>query len=62
MDDFAKASTTALAFLRKKLGFQLCMVTLTEGNDWTVIHSDDTGYGIALVTSSSGKIRSAVKW
>jgi len=47
MDDFAKASTTALAFLRKKLGFQLCMVTLTEGNDWTVIHSDDTGYGIA---------------
>lgn len=47
MDSFAKASKQVLAFLRQKLGFQLCMVTITEGNDWTVIHSDDTGYGVS---------------
>lgn len=46
MSDFESASIRALTFLRRKLGFQLCMVTRTEGNDWTVLHSDDHGYGV----------------
>lgn len=46
MDNFESASIRALTFLRKKLGFQLCMVTRTDGNDWTVLHSDDKGYGV----------------
>lgn len=46
MDNFESASIRALSFLRKKLGFQLCMVTRTDGNDWTVLHSDDRGYGV----------------
>lgn len=46
MNDFESASIRALAFLRRTLGFQLCMVTRTEGNDWTVLHSDDRGYGV----------------
>lgn len=46
MDDFEKASKEALEFLRNKLGFQLCMVTIKEGKNWTVLHRDDVGYGI----------------
>ncbi|EKT4561862.1 sensor domain-containing diguanylate cyclase [Pseudomonas putida] len=46
MDNFESASIRALSFLRKKLCFQLCMVTRTDGNDWTVLHSDDRGYGV----------------
>lgn len=46
MNNFESASTTALTFLRQKLDFQLCMVTRAEGNDWTVLHSDDKGYGV----------------
>ena len=46
MDGFESASKKALAFLRRKLGFQMCMVTRTEGNDWAVIHRDDQGYGV----------------
>lgn len=46
MNNFESASIRALIFLRQKLGFQLCMVTRAEGNDWTVLHSDDKGYGV----------------
>lgn len=46
MNNFESASIRALTFLRQKLGFQLCMVTRAEGNDWTVLHSDDKGYGV----------------
>jgi diguanylate cyclase (GGDEF)-like protein len=36
-----------MAFLRERLGFQLWMVTRTEGDDWIVLSADDRGYGVS---------------
>ena len=44
--DFESASRGVLAFLHKRLGFGLWMVTRTEGNDWIVLYSEDHGYGV----------------
>ncbi|UTY60847.1 sensor domain-containing diguanylate cyclase [Massilia sp. erpn] len=46
VNDFAAASRATMAFLRERLGFQLWMVTRTEGNDWIVLHALDQGYGV----------------
>ena len=45
-EDFDSAARASLAFLRKRMGFDLCMVTRTEGDDWLVLHADDAGYGV----------------
>ncbi|SFU84069.1 sensor domain-containing diguanylate cyclase [Pseudoduganella namucuonensis] len=46
INDFAEASKACLAFLHDRLGFQLWMVTRTEGDDWIVLSALDEGYGI----------------
>lgn len=44
--DFEAAARDALAFLHERLGFDLWMVTRTEGDDWIVLHTHDHGYDI----------------
>ena len=44
--DFESASRAVLAFLHDRLGFDLWMVTRTEGDDWIVLQSEDHGYGV----------------
>lgn len=45
--DFESAARAVLAFLHRRLGFDLWMVTRTEGDDWIVLHSEDHGYNVA---------------
>jgi diguanylate cyclase len=45
--DFASAAQDVIAFLHKRLGFGLWMVTRVEGDDWIVLQSEDHGYGVA---------------
>lgn len=54
INDFAAAAQATMAYLRRRLGFQLWMVTRTEGDDWIVLYADEAeeagpqaGYGIA---------------
>ena len=46
-NDFDSAACASLTFLRERTGFDLCMVTRTEGDGWLVLHAEDAGYGIA---------------
>ena len=39
LNDFQSASRSVLAFLRKRFGLDLWMVTRTEGDDWIVLHT-----------------------
>jgi len=48
--DFKSASNEVLKFLKKRIGFNLWMLTRTEGQDWIVLQSEDTGYGIEAPT------------
>lgn len=45
--DFSMASKAALEFLHDLIGFDLWMVTRTEGDDWIVLNRADHGYGVA---------------
>lgn len=45
--DFSRASQEVLAFLRRRTGMRLWMVTRVSGDDWTVLTADDDGYGFA---------------
>ncbi|HWQ95394.1 MAG TPA: sensor domain-containing diguanylate cyclase [Gammaproteobacteria bacterium] len=45
--DFETSGRAVLAFLHRRLGFDLWMVTRTEGDDWIVLQSEDHGYGVA---------------
>lgn len=45
--DFESAGKATLAFLHRKFGFGLWMVTRTQGDDWIVLQSEDHGYGVA---------------
>ena len=45
--DFEAAGRTVLTFLHQRLGFDLWMITRTEGDDWIVLQTEDHGYGIA---------------
>ncbi len=44
--DFESASRAVLKFLYDRMGFDLWMVTRTEGEDWIVLQSEDHGYGV----------------
>lgn len=44
--NFETAARATLAFLHKRLGFDLWMVTRTEGDDWIVLQVEDHGYGV----------------
>lgn len=45
-DDFKAASNEVLSFLRKRLGFDLWMVTRVDQNDWIVLTAVDHGYQV----------------
>lgn len=45
--DFAIAATNVLSFLHDRLGFDLWMVTRTEGNNWIILQVEDHGYGVS---------------
>lgn len=45
-NDFESCSREVLAFLRRRLGFDLWMITRTEGDDWIVLQAEDHGYGV----------------
>lgn len=44
--DFEATGKAVLAYLRRRLGFSLWMLTRTRGDDWIVLQSDDHRYGI----------------
>lgn len=44
--DFESASRAVLQFLHLRLGFDLWMVTRTEGEEWIVLQTEDSGYGV----------------
>lgn len=44
--DFNTAAQAVLAYLHERLGFDLWMVTRTEGSDWIVLQANDQGYGV----------------
>ena len=44
--NFHEASRSVLEHLHQVLGFNLWMVTRTEGEDWIVLEADDHGYGV----------------
>ena len=44
--DFEAAGRAVLAFLHRRIGFDLWMVTRTEGEDWIVLQTEDHGYGV----------------
>ncbi len=44
--DFEANARSVLAFLRRRLGFDLWMVTRTEGDNWIVLASEGHGYGV----------------
>ncbi|QDF98057.1 histidine kinase [Azoarcus sp. DD4] len=46
-NDFRQASSAVIAYLHKRFGFQLWMVTRTEGEDWIVLQVEDGGYGVS---------------
>ena len=45
--DFAAAAKGVLDFLQARLGFDLWMVTRTEGEDWIVLQTADRGYRVS---------------
>ncbi|HMD54714.1 MAG TPA: diguanylate cyclase, partial [Phycisphaerae bacterium] len=45
-DDFETCGKAVLAFLHKRLGFNLWMITRKEGDDWIVLQREDHGYGV----------------
>lgn len=47
LHDFESAGRAVIAFLHRRLGFGLWMVTRTEGDDWIVLQSEDHGYNVA---------------
>lgn len=44
--NFDTAAQAVLAYLQELIGFDLWMVTRTEGNDWIVLQANDQGYGV----------------
>jgi diguanylate cyclase len=44
--DFDSAARAVLGFLHARIGFDLWMVTRTEGQDWIVLQASDHGYGV----------------
>lgn len=45
-DSFETAGQAVLKFLHQRLGFDLWMITRTEGDDWIVLQAEDHGYGV----------------
>ena len=45
--DFETATRAALSLLHQRLGFDLWMMTRTDGNDWIVLQVEDHGYKVS---------------
>lgn len=45
-DNFESASRMTLDYLHRHFGFDLWIVTRTEGDDWIVLQAEDHGYGV----------------
>lgn len=45
--DFETASRAALSLLHQRLGFDLWMMTRTDGNDWIVLQAEAHGYKVS---------------
>ncbi len=50
LNDFETTGRAVLGFLHRRMGFDLWMVTRTEGDDWIVLQSVDHGYGVEAGT------------
>lgn len=46
LPDFEAASSAVLKFMQERLGFSLCMLTRTIGDDWIVLQSQDSDLGV----------------
>jgi len=46
VQNFETAARSVLSFLHRRLGFDLWMVTRTEGEDWVVLQAEDHGYNV----------------
>lgn len=46
LHDFEGAGQAVLAFLHRRLGMGLWMITRTQGTDWIVLQTQDHGYGV----------------
>lgn len=46
LEDFESVARAVLGYLHARFGFDLWMVTRTEGEDWIVLHAEDHGYGV----------------
>ena len=44
--DFDSAARSILSYLHQQFGFQLWMVTRTQGEDWIMLQVEDQGYGV----------------
>lgn len=49
--NFEEAGQTVLKFLSQKFGFDLWMITRTEGDNWIVLQSEDKGFKCYAGTS-----------
>ena len=45
-ESFEKASRSVLSLLHQRLGFDLWMMTRTDGQDWIVLQVEDHGYKV----------------
>ena len=45
--NFEEAGQTVLKFLSQKFGFNLWMITRTEGDNWIVLQCEDKGYNVS---------------
>ena len=46
LNNFEEAGQAVLKFLYQRFGFNLWMITRTEGDDWIVLQSEDNGYNV----------------
>lgn len=46
LPDFEAASSAVLKYMQDRLGFSLCMLTRTIGDDWIVLQSQDRDHGV----------------
>lgn len=46
LNNFEEAGRAVLKFLHQRFGFNLWMITRTEGDDWIVLQSEDNGYNV----------------
>ena len=51
-DDFDSAAQAVLAYLQRRLGFDLWLLTRVVDDEWVILKSRDASYGICLLYTS----------